>query len=205
MINLALESSILDSTIDDVQLITSNNHATYHFVNCSISIEINVNNETYQAKLVTGASFHQNDYRLPCNDLSVCNLESSRLLFLLDNEFDVDSDDLVEYINDECNTNYSREQLIEIYNELNDIRIEAQRIVDDAESEADEKLKNDEKVYVLAVDYEQDPHIGKIQCSDKYVLTFANKDEAQSYIDNLGELTTAEIVDKEIGISHLRG
>ena len=209
MTNLYVYSEITFDEIEDIRLITSNNYQTYNFVNASIAIKINVDDEAYEATLQNGQSYHLSDYSLPSNLLSV--YEGSELLEQLNQlmEDDFEDKNQIDYINEVCETSYTKEQLLAIYSELNEIIGEAQQIVNDAEREADEELENNSKTYVVITHQEwideEDHSYGKRVCDYDETKSFDKKEQAQAFVEQKNdELTWARIVDKEIGIVNIQ-
>ena len=201
---LHIDSEVTSSEVSVDRFITSNNVSSYHFIQADIEIKIEVGEKEYTATLQTGHSYHHGDYSLPSNQLSV--YEGSELLEQLASSTEdyLDDDDAVEYINEESGTNYTKEELQAIYAELNDIMITAQQDVTSAESEADEKLNEDNSTYVLHTEMmneEVDNGVfDKRQCAPSYTNKYNTREEAQSFVDEkeaLGDI--AYIVSKEQG------
>ena len=201
---LHIDSEVTSSEVFTERLITSNNISSYHFIQADIEIKIEVGEKEYTATLQTGHSYHHGDYSLPSNQLSV--YEGSDLLEQLDasSESDLDSANGVEYINEESGTNYTKEELQAIHAELNDIMITAQQDVTSAETEADEKLDDDNSTYVLHTEMMNeevdDGVFEKKQCTPSYTNKYDTREEAQSFVDEkeaLGDI--AYIVSKEQG------
>lgn len=136
--------TITNNEIKGVKIITS---STF-FVDASVNIQIQTENQTLEATLSTSQSYHQNDLSLPRNEISV--IDGSEILMVLDELFqsDLDQDSVIEEINERrpCGSYFSKKEIQIIYEDLNDAIIEASSIVDAAEKEAE-----DNSFYVLSL------------------------------------------------------
>ena len=191
---------ITSSNIESTELKTSNNYQDYFFVNCNIEIEIDIAGDTQQATLQTGHSYHLGDYSLPSNHLSVYGDCSSEVLEILDQHREQELDDpkCIEYINDQCDTSYTMEEIQDAYAELQSVIIDAQSLVEEAEQEAEQDLEMDKTVYVLEHFYENievDFQVyEKRQCDEPALLRFDTQESADEYIrDN----ENCEVISKE--------
>lgn len=207
MNKLNIEATITSKDIEVDGLITSSAACTYYFINASICIKISIDNEEHEATLQTGHTYKMNDYSLPSNSLTVC--QGSDLLEQLGGhcESDLNDQETIDYINEQTETSYTKEQMLEIYTTLNDITIESQQIVDNAEHEAQEQLENDDSIYVLYTMREAEQidenEYRMIQCQESYSLRFDNAEEAEKFVEEKqAQKDLAYICDKETGISN---
>ena len=204
---LDIDSSVLDSDISEGSLITSNNFRSYNFFNASVYIELTVDLKVYSATLQTGQSYHQGDYSLPSNHLSV--YEGCELLEQLGAccEGELESQDFIDVLNEEAEASFSKEQIIEIYQELNSIINEAQTLVDEAEAEADKAFEADDSFYVMYTQREEVEVSEGIfvsrQCQESYSIRFDTIENAEKFINEKqasGDI--AYLCKKEIAASY---
>lgn len=203
MTTFSISSSIVSSDIEqNAQLITSSNVASYFFVNASFQVSISTPCSTLDATLQTGHLFHHNDYDLPSNAVTL--YEGDDLLLLLDKETEdsVCEQNTIDYINEECDTDYTSDQLLAIYHALQGVIWEASQSVAEVERCAESALEADTHIYVLVTEREDTNGNGVFeQVSPRFSLRFDSNEQADSFIESANINYIVTKTDKETGLS----
>lgn len=180
---MEITTAIVLSEIHSAELKRSNNISDYFFVTADIVCNIEYDNKTSNFCLQTGSSYHHNDYSLPTNDLSIYSDSCDDVLINMLHSETVD-DNNVDYINEECETHYSLVELLSINEALNDLVIDAQQIITDAEQEAEQELEDDPTIYILGEFYERCEETEQLrQCDYPIVSKFYDQNKADNYIE----------------------
>jgi hypothetical protein len=148
--------------------------------------------------MINGESYNHDDR--PSNFLFLCDSDSDKILAELCNRTslsDLDDTDFVSEINDQCETSYSAEELLDIYLAINECIGDGGNLISDAQNEAQEKMDADTNFYVEYIECEEEDDGRYIQCDIPELKVFATESEARDFIDNVNRGDIAEIVSKQ--------
>lgn len=180
-LNLELDG---DTIVESIKYKTSNTYPNYHYVSCIVQRQVG----GYDACFQTGHSYDHNDYSMPSNSMSLYDDGSDPVLAIIDNDSDLilsrDADFLAE-INEKFKMDYSHSDLVELYSELCEARVNAQKVVNEIEAAADAWFKADTSVYVCT-EYDESP---------RDYEAFDTQAEADAFIE--ASTWDARIADKE--------
>jgi hypothetical protein len=189
-----ITSKITNSKLGKAELIRKRGCDDYFYIPASISIEI----AQFKAIMINGESYNHDDR--PSNFLFLCDSDSDKILAELCNRTslsDLDDTDFVSEINDQCETSYSAEELLDIYLAINECIGDGGNLISDAQNEAQEKMDADTNFYVKYIECEEE-HEGRYrQCDEPKLKVFASESEAKTFIDSVNTGDIAEIVCKE--------
>ena len=189
-----IASKITNAKFDKAKLIRKRGCDDYFYIPASISIEI----DQFKGVMINGESYNNDDR--PSNMLSLCDIDSDKLLVELGNRTslsDLDNTGFVFEINARCQTSYSADDLLEIYLAINECISDGDRLISDAQNEAQEKMDADTNFYVEYIECEEE-HSGRyIQCDVPELKVFATESEAHDFIDSVNTGDIAEIVSKK--------
>lgn len=195
---MEITTEIESSEISDAELKQSNNCSDYFFIAASIGCIIKYDNKITYFTLQTAEFYHNNDYSLPSNKVSIYRDSCDDNLILMiceEGSGSLEDEKTVDWINDECETSYSMSEMQALRQALNELEIDAQIIVTEAEQEAEQELEDDTTIYVLQSYLETDKETGqRRQCGYPTLYKFYTDDEADEYVENH---TDSAIVSKE--------
>ena len=194
---MTIETKITSADLEAPILISTNTYADYFFVPANITVLV----DKYEATLQSGGSYNHNDYNCPSDNLEVYEDGSDLILFKLDQayESDLNDDDFIAELNEECGTSYKSTDLADMRNALIDVIINAQQLIKEAQAEAEAELESDNNVYVIHTEREENEETGeKRVCSEPELKIFDDKSDAQEYVDAINQtIDIASIIDKE--------
>ncbi len=193
--------TLVETIFDEAKFITSTTHYDYHFVGATFCIEINGESITLQS----GCYFHNNDYSLPSNEIGI--EDASELLMTIFNDYfedDLLNSDVVNDINEECETEYSSKELIAMREAICEAICACHYVVAEKVREADKAFEEDKHHYILVADRDYDEYRNKyVQCSPDYSMRFDSEEEAEEAITSETEKHgLASAIDKATGISN---
>lgn len=110
----------------------------YYYINCHMHVTVNIDDAKYKAILKTGLTYNDDDYSKPSNALRVYSETSPTLLWELNNTYEneLDNMEIIDSINYCSRTNYTQDELKQIYFVLTHLIGEGQKHVDASEAEA---------------------------------------------------------------------
>lgn len=197
-------TQINDTLFDSTEYKTSNTYPNYHFVNMTIVASINYNDKVANLTLQTGSSFDYNDYSMPSNSLGIYESDDDFIKFL-ENEGEPQNQLAADYINEECGTSYSLNELYNMYTAVRDLIHEAQQLVNAKENKAGEELETDSYVYVMYTERENMQVDGDVyeyqQCAETCSMRFNDSDAANEFIKEKAN-DIAYLIEKEEGVSY---
>jgi hypothetical protein len=192
-----ITTKILSADLETPILISTNTYADYFFVTANIEVQVG----DYRATLQTGSSYCHNDYNCPSNNLEVYDDGSDLILFKLDQayESELDNDDFIAELNEECGTRYNSTELADLRNALIEVIIDAQQLIKEAQAKTEAELEADENIYVMHTEREEDDETGeKRVCSEPELKIFDDENDAQEYVDAINQtIDVARFITKE--------
>lgn len=197
-----ITTEITSSEIHSSELKRSNSASDYFFITADIVCTISYDDRTTVFLLQTGSYYINNDYSLPTNSLSIYDESCNDVLIeLLERETtrELEKQNTIDSINEDCETSYSMTDMIEIKTALNDLVIEAKQIIQEAEDHAEAELEADSTIYVLKEYIETEEETGqRIPYDYPSIEKFSSHNDAEKYVD---ETKNTRIISKEDAIS----
>ena len=184
MTKLYAEATITDTNLETAQYIEPNCGAEYYFIPGSVFIEIDVNDETFEAEMQTGHNYINGDYGSPSNKLYIYS-GSPFLEDFMAHFSPYMSQEEVDILNEHSGTSYNFRELSDIKNALALVIAEADQYISDRQDEAEREAEEDEHTYVNYTEKEYNADTGKFeQCQPVDILRFDSDQAAETFIDN---------------------